>query len=206
MAPRIQSNPEILRQVAALLGRRRNSAEPLATLDEVTDLLYRARRYYWIGIYLNAGRQTVRQTFRGPVAPCDRFQFGRGNVGTTAERGAVKVIADVAKDPTYSMCFVETRSEMVVPIKTAARTLGVIDVESDRAAAFGYADQVLLKQVAARIARYLTTEGRSLVRKVAEASEGAHSANPASEAQAEKLQPESEGAATASARRRAAGK
>jgi hypothetical protein len=69
------------------------------------------------------------------------------------------------------MCFLETKSEIVVPIKIASRTLGVIDVESDQANAFGSEDRVLLERVAQLLARFLTSKGKYLVRKAREAKE-----------------------------------
>ena len=81
-----------------------------------------------------------------------------------------KVIPDVSQDPTYSMCFLETKSEIVVPIQIVGRILGVIDVESDRPDAFGPLDLILLKQVATRPARFFTSKGKRYVRHAKEAA------------------------------------
>jgi len=145
-------------------------------LDEVVEILYGGRHYFWIGIYLVAGRQVVRQVFRGPVPPCHTFEFGKANVGATGQTGVLKVIPDVAADPTYSMCFVETKSEIVLPIKISTRILGVIDVESDRPDAFGPKERILLKHTAMRLARFLSVRGRYLVRRASQESEATHTA------------------------------
>lgn len=169
---RYQSARAVLAAVEQALAASKPGA--LATpLDDVLEILYRGRHYFWIGIYLVVGREVRRQAFRGPVPPCHTFAFGKGNVGTTGEKGVLKVIADVSQDPTYSMCFLETKSEMVVPMKLASRTLGVIDVESDRVNAFGPADRVLLKRVATLLAKFLTSKGKYLVRKAREADQRA---------------------------------
>ena len=140
-------------------------------LEEVVEQLYEGRGYFWIGIYLAAGDKVIRQCFRGPVPPCHSFALGVGNVGTAGQKGIVKVIPDVSADPTYSMCFIETKSEIVLPIKIGSRILGVIDVESDRLDAFGSQERVLLEQVAELLARYLTTDrGKLLLRKAREKS------------------------------------
>jgi GAF domain-containing protein len=131
-------------------------------------LLYDDRNYFWIGIYFVLGDKVVRQAMRGPMPPCHQFEFGKGNVGTTGQRGLVKVIPDVTADPTYSMCFLEVKSEIVVPIRIGGRTLGVIDVESDRPNNFGSTDRVLLEGVAAMLARFLTGRGKVLVRHARE--------------------------------------
>jgi GAF domain-containing protein len=147
------------------------AASPAETLEEVVERLYAGRGYFWIGIYLAAGDKVIRQCFRGPVPPCHSFALGVGNVGTAGKNGIVKVIPDVSADPTYSICFIETRSEIVLPVKIGSRIIGVIDVESDRLDAFGSQERVLLEQTAELLARYLTTnQGKLLLRKAREKS------------------------------------
>jgi L-methionine (R)-S-oxide reductase len=137
-------------------------------LDDLLKLLYDQREYFWIGIYFVLGDKVVRQAMQGPMPPCHEFEFGKGNVGTTGQTGLMKVIPDVTEDATYSMCFLEVKSEIVVPIRIAGRTLGVIDVESDRPDNFGSADRVLLQNVAAMLARFLTGRGKVVVRHARE--------------------------------------
>ena len=147
------------------------SADAGDVIEEVVEQLYEGRGYFWIGIYLAAGETMIRQCFCGPVPPCHSFALGVGNVGTAGQSGVTKVIPDVSQDPTYSMCFVETRSEIVLPIKIGSRILGVIDVESDKPDAFSSQERALLEQVADLLARYLTTDqGKRLSRKAREKS------------------------------------
>jgi hypothetical protein len=87
----------------------------------------------------------------------------------------------------------ENNSELVQPIKLAGRMLGLIDVESDRPNAFGPQDRVLLKQVAERLARFLTGRGKYLMRKAREAA--ATAAAAANAGSSERHQPASERAA-----------
>lgn len=135
-----------------------------APLERVTRILYQGRHYFWIGIYLVIGETAVRQAFCGPVPPCHTFTLGKGNVGTVGQRGVTKVVPDVSADSTYSMCFRETKSELVVPIKIGTRILGVIDTESDVSNAFSSEDRVLLERLADLLARFLTSDGRYVVR------------------------------------------
>lgn len=139
-----------------------------APLESVVRTLSDGRHYFWIGIYLVIGETAVRQAFAGPVPPCHTFKLGKGNVGTVGQVGMTKVVADVSSDPTYSMCFRETKSELVAPIKIATRVLGVIDVESDEPNAFSSEDRVLLEQVAERLARFLTSDGKYVMRHARE--------------------------------------
>ena len=196
---RIRSPREVLAGLDRVLAAKAGPVKGGSPLEKAVELLYRQRHYFWVGIYLIVGDRVERQAFRGPVPPCHSFALGKGNVGTVGQSGLVKVIPDVSQDPTYSMCFLETKSEIVVPIKIAGRVLGVIDVESDRPDAFGPLDRILLKNVAARLARFLTSTGKRYLRK---AKEAAAEAEPA--AQAERGHPPaSEKPAAAPAPRRA---
>ena len=160
----------VLSQIQKLLASKAG-ARPEAVLEEVVDALYSGRHYFWIGIYLATGDKVVRQCFRGPVPPCHSFALGVGNVGTAGQSGLTRVIDDVSSDPTYSLCFTETKSEIVVPLRLGSRVVGVIDAESDRLGAFGERERALLTQVARLIARYLTTNpGKLVLRKVREKS------------------------------------
>ncbi len=183
---RIRTPREVLAALDRMLAEKVRPVKGSSPLEKAVEILYRQRPYFWVGIYLVAGERVVRQAFRGPVPPCHSFAFGKGNVGTVGESGFMKVIPDVSADSTYSMCFLETKSELVVPIKIAGRVLGVIDVESDRPNAFGPRDQILLKDVARRLARFLTSTGKRYVRKAKEAAT-AEEAEPA--AQAERARP-----------------
>jgi hypothetical protein len=60
------------------------------------------------------------------------------------------------------------KSRVEVPIKIASRTLGALQAESDRT--FAAPDHVLLRQVAARLARFLTSRGKALMRHAESAS------------------------------------
>lgn len=177
---RIRTPREVLAAIDRVLAAKPGARMDGTPLEQVVEILHSQRRYFWVGIYLVAGERVVRQAFRGPVPPCHSFALGQGNVGTVGESGFMKVIPDVSADPTYSMCFLETKSELVVPIKMVTRVLGVIDVESDRPDAFGPRDQILLKDVARRLARFLTAKGKRYVRHAKEAAaEEAELAAPA---------------------------
>ncbi|HZM08909.1 MAG TPA: GAF domain-containing protein [Candidatus Limnocylindrales bacterium] len=167
MSKRYYSPRQLLRVCQELLAAF-SPANDASPFDDVLKLLYDHRKYFWIGIYFVLGDKVVRQAMQGPMPPCHVFEFGKGNVGTTGQSGLVKVIPDVTADATYSMCFLEVKSEIVVPIRIGGRTLGVIDVESDCPNNFGSLDRMLLEGVAAMLARFLTSRGKVLVRHARE--------------------------------------
>ncbi len=107
----------------------------------------------WVGIYLVEGPDLVLAAWRGP-APTEhvRIPIGTGICGAAAAQGETIVVPDVNADPRYLQCFLETRSEIVVPIKHSDEVLGEIDVDGNQVDAFGPADQELLEWAAARLA------------------------------------------------------
>jgi L-methionine (R)-S-oxide reductase len=108
--------------------------------------------YTWVGIYLLVGNELVLGPFRGKPSPHTRIPLGRGICGAAASEKQTIIVDDVNADPRYLACSVDTRSEIVVPIMKGNDVLGEIDIDSDRAAAFGPADREMLEQVAASLA------------------------------------------------------
>lgn len=64
------------------------------------------------------------------VAEHWRFGMGQGLVGTAAQTGRVVRVGDVGEDPRYIQAGVPIRSELVVPLISRGRTVGVLDVGS----------------------------------------------------------------------------
>ena len=111
--------------------------------------------YDWVGIYLLDGNELVLGPFVGKPSPHTRIPLGRGICGAAAAEKTTIVVDDVNADPRYLACSIETRSEIVVPIILAGEVLGEIDIDSNRLAAFGQEDRILLESVAALLAPML---------------------------------------------------
>jgi GAF domain-containing protein len=111
--------------------------------------------YTWVGIYLIDGEELVLGPSLGKPSPHTRIPLGRGICGAAATEKATIIVDDVNADPRYLACSIETKSEIVVPIMNGSEVLGEIDIDSDRPAAFGQADRVLLEQVAALLSEAL---------------------------------------------------
>ena len=112
--------------------------------------------YTWVGIYLLDGDELVLHNFMGKPSPHTRIPLNQGICGAAASQGRTVIVPDVNADPRYLACSIETKSEIVVPIRTGApesgaRVVGEIDIDSDTADAFGSSDQALLEAVAARL-------------------------------------------------------
>jgi GAF domain-containing protein len=134
----------------------RSERDPTRVMEHVVAVLKREMpSYTWVGIYLLEGDELVLGPFLGKPSPHTRIPLGRGICGAAATEKQTIIVDDVNADPRYLACSLETRSEIVVPIMSGARVLGEIDIDSDRAAAFGAQDRSLLEAVASRLATKL---------------------------------------------------
>ena len=115
--------------------------------------------YTWTGIYLLDGNELCLGPFVGKPSPHTRIPLGRGICGAAATEKATIIVDDVNADPRYLACSIETRSEIVVPIMLNGEVLGELDIDSDKKAAFGADDRVLLEKVAAHLAPRLANRG-----------------------------------------------
>lgn len=82
-----------------------------------------------------------------------------------AVAGGAQQTLGAGRDAPGELALPETRSKILISIKLASRELGVLSVESDREAAFGAEDRVLLEGVADSLARFLAGRGKYLARK-----------------------------------------
>lgn len=149
-------------RIEAEIGRALTDiADPDAALVRVVEILKTIPHYTWVGIYFLEHHELVLGPFLGKPSPHTRIPLGSGICGAAATQKATIIVDDVSLDPRYLACSLETRSEIVVPILEGqghgshATVLGEIDVDSDRAAAFGADDRRLLEDVASLLAEKL---------------------------------------------------
>ena len=119
-------------------------------LRAVVNVLHdRFEDYSWVGVYRVEGDDLVLGPWEGPEATEHvRIPVGQGICGAAAASGETQVVDDVGADARYLACFPSTRSEIVVPIAYQGRVVGEIDIDSDRASAFGEDDRSFLERVA----------------------------------------------------------
>ena len=72
---------------------------------------------------------------------CLVIPFARGVCGAAARERRTQIVPDVDAFPGHIACASSTRSEIVVPVFDAAgRLIAVLDIDSDRPAAFDETD------------------------------------------------------------------
>ena len=110
----------------------------------------------WVGIYILEGDELVLRAWRGP-APTERVRIplNQGICGWAASTGETVIVDDVSQDERYLQCFLNTKSEIVVPIKRGKEVYGEIDVDGDLIGAFGERDRRLLEGIADDLAEVI---------------------------------------------------
>ncbi len=111
--------------------------------------------YDWVGIYLLERDLLTLQDDHYLGAPTTEtaIALDRGICGAAASSRETIVVDDVRRDPRYIACSLSVQSEIVVPILSGDRVIGVLDLDSDTRAAFGADDRRQLEQVAAALAK-----------------------------------------------------
>ncbi len=94
----------------------------------------------WLGIYVLRDNELVLGPFQGKPA-CVRVPLGRGVCGAAAEQMMTLRVSDVHDFDGHIVCDLASRSEIVVPLISDGRLLGVLDIDSPHLARFSDHDQ-----------------------------------------------------------------
>jgi GAF domain-containing protein len=146
----VSTHDEALKTIRDAVANERNATRAMEVA--VATLQRHLPGYSWVGVYLLDGNELVLGPYVGKPSPHTRIPLGRGICGAAAAEKATIVVDDVNNDSRYLACSPDTKSEIVVPIMRGGDVLGEIDVDSDRAAAFGDLDRALLESVAGLLA------------------------------------------------------
>ncbi len=134
----------------------RSGSQTKAITDFVCRELRKIPHYTWTGVYEVNGEDLILTSWSGPSATQHvRIPVGQGICGAAVSTKETVVVPDVDKDPRYLQCFLNTRSEIVVPILKDGSAVAEIDIDSDQLNAFGPTDQEFLAWVAGELANIL---------------------------------------------------
>lgn len=146
--PARATTPALL-QIDAILSRL--AGRP--ALQEVCRFLNESFHHYrWVGLYRVDGSALELEAWEGPAATeHTRIPIERGVCGQAAREGRSVVVDDVRTRPEYLACFLETRAEIVVPIRHGGQVVGEIDIDGNEVKAFDGSDRVFLEQIASKL-------------------------------------------------------
>jgi len=117
--------------------------------DIVEQLAASNDRFDWVGIYWVEGEELVLGPYVGEhPAGHERIRIPEGVCGAVAASGETEVVPDVRARPGRIACDINTRSEVVAPIRRDGRIIGVLDVDSNVLDAFSPTDVEAIEQAA----------------------------------------------------------
>lgn len=141
---------EVAERLHALLEGERDEVAMLATV--VCELHHAFDDFDWTGFYRVTSPGMLKV---GPYQGghgCLTIPFERGVCGRAARTAEVQRVDDVLADAAHIACSATTRSEIVVPVCLAdGEVVAVLDVDSDRPAAFDEVDEAELVGICAML-------------------------------------------------------
>lgn len=125
--------------------------DDIAAMATMSALIHHAFGHLWTGFYrvVEPGALLRVGPYQGTLG-CLEIRIGRGVCGTAAAERRSLVVPDVLAFPGHITCDARARSEIVVPVLHAGgELLAVLDVDSDRLAAFDEDDRLGLERIVA---------------------------------------------------------
>ena len=140
-----EAQKEIVEQIQNLVA----SDKPLdLVLNETARLLKENfPKYNWVGFYLMNGEELALGPYVGKPSPHTRIKLDSGICGAAVREEQTIIVPDVKPDLRYLACSLETKSEIVVPIRKGEKIVGEIDIDSDELDAFDKQDKKFLEKV-----------------------------------------------------------
>lgn len=142
--PKTELYAALAKQLQALLQGERNLVANAANTAAL--LFHSLPELNWGGFYLLSDGELVLGPFQGKPA-CVRIPLGRGVCGTAAAERRTVVVQDVHQFPGHIACDADSRSEIVVPIISNGRLIGVLDLDSPQLGRFDDDDRAGLESV-----------------------------------------------------------
>ena len=131
----------------------------VAALSNLSALIYESMdRLNWAGFYMMDKGSLLVGPFQGRPA-CIRIEIGKGVCGTAVKEKKIQRVADVHAFPGHIACEAASRSEIVLPIRSGGRIVGVLDIDSPEPERFSEEDEKGLALLADLIGRAVDFAG-----------------------------------------------
>lgn len=123
-------------------------------LSNVSALIYETLdRLNWAGFYLMDSGSLLLGPFQGKVA-CIRIAAGKGVCGSAVKENRTLRVDDVHTFPGHIACDSASNSEIVIPIRSGGRIVGVLDIDSPEFSRFTEEDEEGLSGIVRIIEEY----------------------------------------------------
>ncbi len=151
---------EVFAQILSEVRTFAKCASDLAALQNfIVEIIPRRLPYYnWTGFYMldtNDPETLVLGPFRGAPTEHVRIPVNEGICGAAVAQNNTVVVDDVNSDPRYLACSLNTKSEIVVPVRANGAVVGEIDIDSHDHAAFSLRDREFLEDCAAIVGDFI---------------------------------------------------
>jgi L-methionine (R)-S-oxide reductase len=151
---------QAFQEILSEIERSSAASDDVLTLQEFTIRLIATRlpSYNWVGFYMldpNDANVLVLGPFHGAPTDHVRIPVTEGICGAAVAQGKTVIVDDVSADPRYLSCSIETKSEIVVPIRVRDKVVGEIDIDSHDLSAFGPDDRTFLEECARLIGGFM---------------------------------------------------
>lgn len=124
-------------------------------------LAQRLNGYSWVGFYMLDSKDPntlVLGPFVGAATPHTRIPLNQGICGAAVSQGQTIIVDDVHSDSRYLSCSLDTKSEIVAPVRVHGKIVGELDIDSHEAARFKDVDRELVERCAEIVGKYLESK------------------------------------------------
>ena len=141
---KVETYQTLVSQIKALIE---GETDAVAMMANVAAAIHETMGFWWTGFYRVVNDELLLGPFQGPVA-CMHIGYGKGVCGTSWKQGETIVVPDVEQFPGHIACSSESRSEIVVPVRSAeGEIIAVLDIDSKDLATFDEVDKQWLEEI-----------------------------------------------------------
>lgn len=101
----------------------------------------------WVGFYLIKNNELILGPFQGKVA-CVHIPVGKGVCGTAVSENRTQLVKNVHEFPGHIACDSASNSEIVIPLRSSGKVVGVLDIDSPLIGRFDNIDASELEKIA----------------------------------------------------------
>lgn len=135
---------QLAKQAQSLIGSERDMVANMANLSAL--LFQNLEDVNWAGFYILRDEELVLGPFQGQPA-CIRIPLGKGVCGTAALQRTTQIVPDVHQFDGHIACNSDSRSEIVLPVLSGRRLIGVLDIDSPSLSRFCSIDGLGLQNI-----------------------------------------------------------
>ena len=146
---------ELIIQTKSMCNTTKDKISLLANLSAL--YMQTIKDINWVGFYLYKNGKLHLGPFQGKVA-CTEIEIGKGVCGTAFEKKLMLNVEDVHKFDGHIACDSASNSEIVVPLISNGKRIGVLDIDSTSFNRFNQEDEKMLEEIAKIISSALLSD------------------------------------------------